>query len=154
MEAFSALLALCEGNPPVTGEFPSQRPVTWSFDVFFDLPLNKRLSKQSRHRWFETPSHSLWRHCNVVGTSWSNWINNRIVLNRVYFYLPQENSLERRPSIKYASLQPALSTAMAFWEHWQSCCRNNNGADITMTPHWESWCFNSPAPRMYVQQIG
>ena len=37
---------LC-GNSPVTGEFPSQRPVTRSFDVFFDLRLNKRLSKQS-----------------------------------------------------------------------------------------------------------
>ena len=38
------------------------------FDVFFDL-LNKRLSKQSSHRWFETPSRSLWRHCNVVPNS-------------------------------------------------------------------------------------
>ena len=43
METFSALLALCVGNSPVTGEFPSQRPVTRSFDVFFDLRLNKRL---------------------------------------------------------------------------------------------------------------
>ena len=64
MEAFSALLALCERNAPVTGGFPSQRPVTWSFDAFFDLRLEKQLSKQSRRRWFETPSHSLWRHCN------------------------------------------------------------------------------------------
>ena len=46
METFSALLALCAGNSPVTGEFPSQRPVTQSFDVFFDLSLNKRLGKQ------------------------------------------------------------------------------------------------------------
>ena len=46
----SALLALCAGNSPVTGEFPAQRSVTWSFDVFFDLSLNKRLSKQSRRR--------------------------------------------------------------------------------------------------------
>ena len=61
METFSALLALCAGNPPITGEFPSQRPVTWSFDVLFDLRLNKRLRKQSRRRWFET---WLWRHCN------------------------------------------------------------------------------------------
>ena len=61
MEAFSALPALCAGNSPLTGEFPSQRPVTRSFDVFFDLRLNKRLSKQSRRRRFETPS--LWRHC-------------------------------------------------------------------------------------------
>ena len=64
METFSALLALCEGNPPVTGGFPSQRPVTRSFDVFIDLRLGKRLSKQSWHRWFKTPSRSLWRHCN------------------------------------------------------------------------------------------
>ena len=47
IETFSALLALCEGNSRDTGEFPSRRPVMWSFDVFFDLGLNKRLSKQS-----------------------------------------------------------------------------------------------------------
>ena len=52
METFSALLAICVGNLPVTSEFPSQRPVTRSFDVFFDLSLNKHLSKQSRGRWF------------------------------------------------------------------------------------------------------
>ena len=62
----SALLALCARNSPVTGESPSQRPVTRSLDVFFDLRLNKRLSKQSRRRLFETPLHSLWRHCNVI----------------------------------------------------------------------------------------
>ena len=64
MGTFSALLAICAGNSPVTGEFPSQRPVTRSVDVFFDLRLNKRISKQSRSWWFETPPHSLWRHCN------------------------------------------------------------------------------------------
>ena len=42
METFSALLAFCAGNSPVTGEFPAQRPVARSFDVFFDLRLNKR----------------------------------------------------------------------------------------------------------------
>ena len=47
-------------------EFTSQRPVTRSFAVFFDLRLNKRLSKQSRRRWFQMPSLSLWRHCNVI----------------------------------------------------------------------------------------
>ena len=65
METFSALLALCAGNLPVTGEFPAQRPVTQSLDVFFDLRLDKRLSKQSWGWWFETPSRSLWCHCNV-----------------------------------------------------------------------------------------
>ena len=58
MATFSVSLALCVGNSPVTGEFPSQRPVMRSLGVFFDLRLNKRLSKQSGHRW-------LWRHCNV-----------------------------------------------------------------------------------------
>ena len=64
METFSALLAICAGHSSVTGEFPAQRPVTWSFDVFFHLCLNKRLSKQSCGWWFETPSRPLWRHCN------------------------------------------------------------------------------------------
>ena len=65
METFSALLAICAGNSPVTGEFPAQRPVTRSFDVLFDLRLNKRLSKQSWGWLFGTPSRPLWRHCNV-----------------------------------------------------------------------------------------
>ena len=64
METFSTLLAICAGNSPVTGEFPAQRPVMRSFGVFFDLRLNKRLSKQSWDWWFETLSRPLWRHCN------------------------------------------------------------------------------------------
>ena len=47
METFCALLTLCAGNSPVTGEFPAQRPVTRSFEVFSDLCLNKRLRKQT-----------------------------------------------------------------------------------------------------------
>ena len=62
METFSALLAICAGNSPVSGEFPAQRPVTQSSDVFFDVRLIKRLSKHSRGWWFETLSHPLWRH--------------------------------------------------------------------------------------------
>ena len=64
METSSALLAFCAGNSPATDEFPAQRPVTRSFDVFFDLRLNKQLSKQWWGRWLETPSRSLWRQCN------------------------------------------------------------------------------------------
>ena len=64
MEAFPALL-----ESPVTGEFPSQRPVTRNFDVFFDLHLNKWSSKQSCGWYFETPSHSLWRHGKPRGQS-------------------------------------------------------------------------------------
>ena len=54
---------LC-GEFPVAGEFPSQPPVTRSFDVFFDLGLNTRFSKQSRRLWFEMPLRPLWRHSN------------------------------------------------------------------------------------------
>ena len=70
-ETFSALLALCAGNSLVTGEFPSQRPVTRSFDFFFDMCLNKQLSIQSWCWWFETPSHPLWRH-----TVMNHWFLN------------------------------------------------------------------------------
>ena len=52
METSSASLNLRAGNSPVTGEFPAQRPVTQSFDVSFDLCLNKQLSKQSWGWWF------------------------------------------------------------------------------------------------------
>ena len=81
METFSALLAICAGNSPVTGEFPAQRPVTRSFDVsLICVWIYKRLSKQSRGWWFETPSGSLWRHCNVrakydTGPCRVTWLN-------------------------------------------------------------------------------
>ena len=69
METFSAaLLAFSAGNSPSPGEFSTQRPLTRSVDDFFDLRLNKRLSKQSWGWWFETLSRPLWRHCNVIRT--------------------------------------------------------------------------------------
>ena len=67
METFLASLAIWAGNSPVPSEFHAQRPVTRNFDVFFDLRLNKRLSKQSRGWWFETLSPPLWRHRNESG---------------------------------------------------------------------------------------
>ena len=72
-----ASLAPWAGNSPVTGEFPSPRPMTRGFDVFFDLHLNKRLGKQSWGWWFETPPCTLWRHCNVI----------QINIARVFWYL-------------------------------------------------------------------
>ena len=64
MEIFFVLLATCVRTSPVPGDFLAQRPVTRSFDVFFDLRPNKLLSKQSWGWWFETPSCPLWRHRN------------------------------------------------------------------------------------------
>ena len=85
METFSALLAICAGNSPVPGEFPAQRPVTRSFDVLFDLRLNKRLSKQSWGWWFETLSRPLWRHYNGNQTflhlEWVLWCAYWIVFH-------------------------------------------------------------------------
>ena len=78
METSSALLAICAGYSPVTGEFPAQRPVTRSFDVFFDLRPNKRLSKQWWGWWFETPSCPLWRHCNVYEEPGSHMIGHAL----------------------------------------------------------------------------
>ena len=76
METFSALLVIWAGNSPVPGEFPTQRPVTRSFDVYFDLRPDKRLSKQSWGWWFETLSHSLWRHRNeYVNDQESNYVS-------------------------------------------------------------------------------
>ena len=83
METFFALLALCEGNPPVTGGFPSQRPVTRSFDVVFDVRLDKRLNKQWKCWWFETP----WCSCDVTvmeTTTITIWWQQQ---NKVHSYL-------------------------------------------------------------------
>ena len=99
METLIALLSLCAGNSPITGEFPSQRPVTRSFDVFFDLGLNKRLHKQWRGWWFETPSCPLWRHCNVqhqdfwiltekLGSSWCQSCRHWIKLFNAIAHFP------------------------------------------------------------------
>ena len=52
-------------------QFPAQWPVTRSFGVFFDLRLNKRLSKQPRGWWFETPPWSLWRHRTDISSNWN-----------------------------------------------------------------------------------
>ena len=76
MKKKSALQTLCVGNSPVTGEFPSQKPVTRSFGVFFDLRLNEGLSKQSLGWWFETSLRPLWRHCNNCVRHQDRWALN------------------------------------------------------------------------------
>ena len=75
METFSALLAFCKGNHQ-SRWIPLKKSVTRSFDVFFDMRLNKWLCKQLRRRWFDTPSSSLWRHCN----EWSSFGPRRLKL--------------------------------------------------------------------------
>ena len=89
MKTFSALLAICAGNSPVSGEFPAQRPVTRSFDVFFDQRPNKRLSKQSWVWWFETHLSPLWRHSNAV--KWpSRHLNSPVSRSFIPQFLPAD----------------------------------------------------------------
>ena len=98
METFSASLAICAGNSPIPGEFPKQRPVTRSFGVFFDLRLNKRLSKQSWGWWLETLSRPLWRQYNETealdqkeNQSWETeigcWVQDWIVATSCFIHL-------------------------------------------------------------------
>ena len=90
---FSALLALCARNSLVTGEFPSQKPVTRSFAVFFYLRLNKWLSKQSWGWWFKMPSCSLWPHCN------EKRCYSRLLGMELHFFLHQAiNEFQKSPS--------------------------------------------------------
>ena len=78
MEKCSTLLALCAGNSPVTGEFPVQRPVTWSCDVFPDMCLTKWLSKQSCGCWLRPLTTSLRRTSH--NCTWNaHMLNLRVV---------------------------------------------------------------------------
>ena len=114
METFSASLAICAGNSLATGEFPSHRPVTLSFDVFFRLPLNKWLSKQSWGWWFEMPLRSLWRHCNDSQQLWckdachiSKWLKKKRHIHQssdfqsYIIFIHYNNQAVLRPSYLY-----------------------------------------------------
>ena len=80
METFSALQAFCEGNAAVTGEFPSQRPVTQSFDIFLDLSLNKRLSKPARRG--DLGRHRA--HYDVTVMQWC-WMTPNVYIRDQYY---------------------------------------------------------------------
>ena len=106
---------ICVGNSPVTSEFPTQMPVTRSFNVFFDLRQNKRLSKQSWGWWFETPSRPLWRHCNVRGKpiSTSYTIHTLVTL----FTLCTNISRNRYPMTDVFAINQVLNaTVLIFYQ--------------------------------------
>ena len=82
METFSALLAICAGNSPVPGEFPTQRPVTRSFDVFFDLHPNKRLSKQ----WWNISLTKKLTGCRTIDiSSIIHWLDRVMICCEIRF---------------------------------------------------------------------
>ena len=130
METFSALLALCEGNSPVTGGFPSQRTVIRSFDIFYDLRLNKRLSKQSKRLWFETLSRSLWRRCNVIFQS-----NSYLSHNVTRF--TGANSTPAAPSIHRTHIMSVkLNSTKVVWRSHQH--DDSHHTTQVWSPEWWS----------------
>ena len=118
METFSALLAICAGNSPVPGEFPAKRPVTRSFDVFFDLRLNKRLSKQPGGWWFETLSRRLWRHRNV----WQKSRCRSIIMGTVSGNLKSNGN----PQI------PLTSNAFILIYNWLNICDSSQAINCNI----------------------
>ena len=117
METFSVLLAFCAGNSPVTGEFPAQRPVTRSFDVFFDLRLNQQWSKQMTRRWFETPSYSLWRCCNAYSLHDHNVDTYGHCLNMTVY--PKVTSIQTRKYSPNSYLKTTLCPQRSRIKTWQ-----------------------------------
>ena len=80
----------------------SQRPVTRSFDVFLELFLDKRLSKQSWGWWFETQSRTLWRHCN----GWHSYAARRHI---------------SYPSGSLITIKLALRSGLVYHRNWNGC---------------------------------
>ena len=142
METFFALLALWEGNPPITSEFPSQWPVTQCFDIFFYLLLNKRLSKQSRQRWFEAPLSSLWCYCNDIFVLWFGFGPFIDVLHNCFTRTGVFMILSRGPLLilRIKSIQAWISNHIHYklWYAIIHPCLNFNGAT---TEIWE-WISN------------
>ena len=118
------------------GEFTGHRwiPRTKASDAglwcFFDLRLNKPLSKQSWGWWFEKLSHSLWRHCYVIKLHvlWVTSLLNLVYLQGLYSLSGETSyrqiswSLEaaRLTVIRIVSLWNLTGIAAALLRRWQS----------------------------------
>ena len=155
IETFSALLALCAENSPVTGEFPAQRPVTRSFYVFFDLCLNKRLSKQCCGWWFETPSNPSWRHCNGFPRCCALFRLEPIDITRAF----QDNHAYIDGSVQYlqrerngdtAVLHQATTISISI-EMLQSCTKPS--IYPWFSENYRLWLANNPDYRQVTQDL-
>ena len=90
---------------PLWGESTGDRwiPLTKASDVFFDLCLNNMLSKQWRRPWFEAPSCSLWRHCNVILKCKQWWLPLCLGLNQLTI-LPNINIGSAKQPLRWMSI--------------------------------------------------
>ena len=103
METFSALLALCAGYSPVTGEFPSQRPVTQSFDVFIDLSW--------KNGWINSgEAGDLRRHCAHydVTVMHNSLVNQQLILTNAFESL--KNTINRYHGMVGVAVAIVIST--------------------------------------------
>ena len=162
METFSASLAPCAGNSPVTGEIPSHRPETRSFDDLFDLRLNQQLSKQWRRRWFEMLPRSLWRQCNdmpfngdistisakFVGAGWGIYASaNCIHIGLDNGLSPKREQATIQTMLAYCPLDLLEQTSNKFQLiatnfHWRKRiwkCRLQNLSQIVLSPVLLLW---------------
>ena len=167
METFSTLLALCAGNSPVTGEFPTQRPVTRSFDVSFDMRLNKQLSKQWKRRWFEThrahydvivmiteesptTSYWMWYYGNK-----RHWKLGNHVMTSVTMKLNDENAFQMSSAKMAASLFKRSSPKLDFdnKDIWCDHAFSDDGTVFPKNIHtvfgFVVWWFNSGKFHLY-----
>ena len=149
METFSLLLAISVGNSPLTGEFPAQRLVTRSFDVFFDLRPNKRLSKQSLGWWLRR--HRTHYDVTVILSntrhSCGNTNNNMAEKNyaTLYYYLSQSGTnhfIRKRETIGVASFGARAILALYINLFNQPTNRNRRQNHF---PHLVRWVLNSQA---------
>ena len=129
METFSALLALCERNSPVTNGFRDNAgPVTKSFEVFFDPRMNKRFSKQTRRRWFETPSRLLWRNCNDMVCA--------VMLTINFHHIVTVASPHQ-----WTPWRLSLPSTQRFIPHFLQCLQTKK----IKAPHWRVLCEDNPS---------
>ena len=130
----TALLTCCAGNSPVTGEFPAQRPVTWNLDVFFDLHLNKRLSKQLSRWWFQMPSCPLWHHCDECSCK------SEVLLQEIK---DSENFKQKYTELAFMAMALPSGKIISGVLPWM---RTLQFWGISFQPHAISW-LNSNLPR-------
>ena len=156
METFSVLLDVCVENSLVPGELPIQRPVTWIFDVFFDLRLNKWLSKQSWGWWLRRyRAHYdvtiMVIHIPVVcgmkirKQAISSWPSNLTLLRHATFQLQGSNNIVLRYVQFLISTSFRILTwrrkSIASWPRLSEPEAKSMGC-LTSTSQWEYGCHS------------
>ena len=113
----------------------TQRSVTWSFDVFFDLRLNKWLSKQSWGWWYETPLPVLWRHCNEA-QYWLLHIFYRVFMTSRVSRLKKHRVTQYYRDVTWAPWRlEAPSTRLLVRQIFQI----GNKENIKVPHYWPTW---------------